>query len=367
MNNASDEKIKQELLESFYDLNDEVEYCLSNLQDNSTDELLHKLFRAIHNIKGNAAMLQLDAIVAFTHSIEEVAGSLREHKYQVSSAIAEIFQIAMDRLKDLHHRDICHIEFEGLREEKFNALLLQLSQCTQANVEEKAHSILSFLGYDDIVQLPAGNTDFNSVQKAIEVVLNDKKYCSDLNYFHELALLNDNQQHCWSGRSIQIFDWAMKTNSVAGNPVPYQQFAAAIYLHDLGMSFLPREMLTKKGNYSEDERALLKKHTHWGSEFLSRIPGWEEASIIILDHHERLDGKGYPNGKKGNEIHFGARILAIIDAFFSITLGKADKKQRKSVIRALSEINSNVETQFDPQLVQSFITVIRQDLKEGLI
>ena len=362
-----DDEIKQDLYDSFCDLYNDVEESLISLQNGGSDVEFNKLFRAIHNVKGNATLINLDNIVSFTHALEEVAGSLRVHRYPISQPLCEIILISMDRLKDLHQRDIFDYPFDGLQEDEIKLKLYELSQCNKNNVSEAANSTLTFLGYADKEPLPVDPEELDKTQQAIEIVLNDEKYRSDLQYFQELALLSDNQSHYWRGRSIQIFEWAMKTNSVAGNIVPYEQFAAAIYLHDLGMPLLPSHLLHKSENLDDEETALYQQHPKWVYEFLKRIPGWQEAANIVLDHQERVDGKGYPNGKTSQDIHPGAKILAIIDAFFAYTQVAADQKQRKSVIRALSEINSHVDTRFDAHYVQCFISMIRQDLKDGLL
>lgn len=367
MNISADEEIIQELFDSLIDLSDEADECLAILKTESSDELLHRLFRAIHTIKGNAALVSLESVVSFTHSLEEVAGSLRAHRYSSSPAICEIIQVSLEIIRGLHQRDLFEVDVGELHEHKINDMLIELSQCDESNLHQVTLSILAFMGFDDLETVPVIKAEIDKSQQAIQIILNDEKYFTDLNFFHELALLQDGQSHYWSGRSIQIFEWAMKTNSVAGNIVPYEQFAAAIYLHDIGMTFLPNEVRSKSSNYSEHERALVQQHPKWGYEFLSRIPGWQEASNIILDHHERVDGKDYPNGKKSGDIHPGAKIFAIIDAFFSITRGRADRKQRQSVIRALMEINKNINTQFDAYLFQCFNSMIRQSLNDGLL
>jgi HD-GYP domain-containing protein (c-di-GMP phosphodiesterase class II) len=96
-----------------------------------------------------------------------------------------------------------------------------------------------------------------------------------------------------------------------------------------------------------------------GSQLLLRFGGWDDAARMILDHHERFDGSGYPNGIKGEEIHVGARMIAIVDAFCSMTTERSDRNYKKGLLSAISEINANTETQFDPQLVSVFNDVVR--------
>lgn len=80
---------------------------------------------------------------------------------------------------------------------------------------------------------------------------------------------------------------------------------------------------------------------------------------MVLDHHESYDGTGYPNRLSGEQIHPGARILAIVDTFCSITTERSDRSYKKSLLSAISEINANIEVQFDPKLVNAFNDVVR--------
>ena len=357
-----DEQLKQDFFDSFSDIYDEVEHCLSEIKNNPDPELLNSLFRSIHNAKGNAGMMTMEKIVAFTHAIEEVAGAIRANRFPCSVAVGEIIQISMDRLKDLHLREVFGKPFDNLRETETIQQLISLARCDESEIEIACSKVLGFLG--EGVSTP-GIDPPKPKENVVTTLVDDDKLQTDLIFFQEMALQIDSLTQYWEGRSIQLFDWAMKINRIGGNVVPYEQFAAAVYMHDIGMSFIPLELLGKKGQYTDEEWRIMFNHPRWGYEWLRRVPGWEEAAKIVLDHHERVDGKGYPKGKLSNEIQVGAKIIAILDAFFSITSGRADRNHRKTVIRAISEINSGVDTQFDGAWVQCFNAMIRQELQSG--
>lgn len=359
-----DEELKQEFYDSFTDIYEEVEHCLTEIKSDANNELLNRLFRAIHNAKGNAGMLGLVNIIAFTHAIEEVAGAIRSERFPCSLAISEIIQISMDRLKDLHLREVFGKTYENLRESETIQLLETLARCENSSAEEEASRVLTFLGSG--ISTP-GIDPPKAKETVVTVMIDNGKLQSDLIFFQEMALQIDSQTQYWEGRSIQLFDWAMKINEIGGALVPYEQFAAAIYMHDVGMSYIPNELINKSESYTRGEWHIIHNHPRWGYELLRRIPGWGEAANIILDHHERVDGMGYPQGKRGSDIHVGGRIIAILDAFFSITRGRADREHRKTVIRAISEINSGIDTQFDGEWVQCFNAMIRQELQSGML
>lgn len=92
---------------------------------------------------------------------------------------------------------------------------------------------------------------------------------------------------------------------------------------------------------------------------LNRIPGWEEAALMIYHHHERPDGQGYPQQLGRTKICPGAKLIAIADSFFSITNTRADRTHKRSILRAVSEINAYSGTQFDEETVDAFNQMIK--------
>ena len=91
----------------------------------------------------------------------------------------------------------------------------------------------------------------------------------------------------------------------------------------------------------------MQQHPIWGYELLNRMEGWNTAADMVLQHHERIDGEGYPHKKVGDEINDGARLLAILDAYYAMPNLRADRSHRRSIMRAISEVNACIDTQFD--------------------
>lgn len=366
-----DEESRKDLMEAFDELHVEVETCLAKLQSDWTEADIHQLFRSIHNVKGNAGIMQVGLIVEFTHEVEEVAGALRRRQFELSNALVEALLIAMDRLHDLHQQELFGRRFDHLRIDELKTLYHALSLATADEAEGIAEQILQFLGAGVV---DAGVDLFEQKPASAELVVHLDPSCDeserlqrDLAFFQELALQLDNQAEHWAGRSIQLFDWAMKMNEIAGSPVDSQQFAAAIYLHDIGMTLMPQSFWHQKLDLDNEERDAIQRHPDWGYQYLVRIPGWEEAATIILEHHECVDGSGYPNGLSGEQIHPGAKILAILDTFFFLTNGRVDSSLRRSTVRAVSAINARIDTVFEGLWVQCFNHMIRKELRAGNI
>ncbi len=128
----------------------------------------------------------------------------------------------------------------------------------------------------------------------------------------------------------------------------------ATSLLDVGHAGISEKILSKPGKLTKQEFDQIKKHPSIGVRVLGPIHSLKPVLPIILTHHERFDGKGYPEGLKGEEIPLGARIIAIIDAFSAMT---SDRPYRKklSALEALREIEKESGRQFDPRVVKSFI------------
>jgi len=125
-------------------------------------------------------------------------------------------------------------------------------------------------------------------------------------------------------------------------------------LHDIGKIVLIDEILNKKGKFTELEIKKTRRHPEVGYRILSSIKYMSEVAEIILAHHERWDGTGYPKGLKENDIPLMARIISIADAYDAMT---SDRPYRKSISNeaAVLEIKNNSGKQFDPEIAEIFI------------
>ena len=356
-----------ELLESFSELGNEVEIYLDRIACEAAEtDSLNGLFRAIHSIKGNAAMLQLKTIVDYTHSLEEVIDAIRGDILVPTAQIVEALQLGFDRLRDLHERELLGYQFDNLNEADLGRLYSDLAQAKQSLAADICTEIVDILGAGFVNDVPSEPQDvLPDIDYKVECLtkpISQTKGSFDLEFFKEIAQQIDRQSQFWHGRSETLCGWANKMNMLAGSIIDPDQLTAAVYLHDMGMSFVSCNTLEKSDNLTSAELEEIRQHPLWGYNYLIRIRDWDEAATMILEHHERIDGLGYPYGNKGSVIHNGAKILAIIDAYFSITNGRADRANRRSIVRAISEINARKGSQFDEKWVQIFNQMIREEL-----
>ncbi len=128
----------------------------------------------------------------------------------------------------------------------------------------------------------------------------------------------------------------------------------AALLHDIGKIGIPDDILNKPGRLTNDEFAQIQEHSVIGAKILGNVNSLKKVSQIIVQHHERYDGSGYPNHLKGDEIFPEAAILMISDSYDAMT---SDRPYRKALTReqAIAELQKHSGTQFHPTLTKCFI------------
>jgi HD-GYP domain-containing protein (c-di-GMP phosphodiesterase class II) len=134
-------------------------------------------------------------------------------------------------------------------------------------------------------------------------------------------------------------------------------------LHDVGKIGVSDTILLKPGKLTDDEWGLMRKHPEIGYNMLRQVKFLQGPAEIILAHHERWDGGGYPKGLHEDEILLGARIFTVVDTFDSMT---SDRPYRKalSTLEAMNEIMRCSGSQFDPLVVEAFLDIYETWVRE---
>jgi putative nucleotidyltransferase with HDIG domain len=162
------------------------------------------------------------------------------------------------------------------------------------------------------------------------------------------------------GHSERVTDYAIKIAREIGlHENDIEILTTAALLHDIGKIGTYDTVLDKPGRLTEEEFALVKMHPGKGAEILRPIRQFEPILSIIRHHHERIDGKGYPDGLKGDEIPFFSRIIHVADSFDAMT---ADRPYRQAPGKefAISEFKKYNGIQFDKQAVEAFLRYLQE-------
>lgn len=156
-------------------------------------------------------------------------------------------------------------------------------------------------------------------------------------------------------RRVQIFSLAIADAMGCGS-YELESLSVAGMLHDIGKIAIPDDILLKPGRLTAEEFAIIKKHPETGEEIIKPVLLLDNERRIVRHHHERWDGRGYPDGLAGNDIPFAARILAVADSFDAMVNNRPYRKAL-SLDVALAELRANRGTQFDGQVVDAFLDI----------
>jgi len=162
----------------------------------------------------------------------------------------------------------------------------------------------------------------------------------------------ETQNHCRRAREYSM----LLGRQLGLDPRDLRNLAWGALLHDVGKIGVPDHILLKKGPLSPEEWDLMRKHPMIGYRLVTPISFLRSAATIVLHHHEKWDGTGYPYGKQGEELPFPARIFMVADAFETIT-SRRSYKAALSFEDAREEIDNSAGTHFDPLVVEAFLRV----------
>ena len=135
-----------------------------------------------------------------------------------------------------------------------------------------------------------------------------------------------------------------------------QALMKGAFLHDVGKVGIPDVILLKNGKLNSDEWEIMKTHTTLGIELIQDIEWFYDARDIVLHHHEKFDGSGYPSGIKGTEIPLHVRMFSIIDVFDALTNERPYKKAF-CLERTKDILKEQTNSYFDPDLIEAFLTI----------
>ena len=157
--------------------------------------------------------------------------------------------------------------------------------------------------------------------------------------------------------STRVTEFSLKIAAKMGySEKELGELELAAVLHDVGKIGVPESILNKPGRLTDEEFKLIQEHPVRGEAILSPVIELKEIGRVVRAHHERYDGRGYPDKLKGREIPLSARIMAIADTYDSIT---SERPYRKAASHryAIKEIIANSGTQFDPEAVENFLEI----------
>lgn len=164
-----------------------------------------------------------------------------------------------------------------------------------------------------------------------------------------------------AGHSLRVLEYAMKiANELNLSDTDKEVLKQACLLHDIGKLGIPDGILNKKGPLNEKEIRYIKNHPILAKKILGTVSEFKPILEIVYSHHERVDGKGYPEGLDRNRIPLLARIIAVADTFDAM-ISERPYRKAKSKETAINELISVKDTQLDGEIVDLFLKVVKED------
>lgn len=198
--------------------------------------------------------------------------------------------------------------------------------------------------------------------------LKDKVFLLELEYNIKIARALGNaaslRDHETEAHNLRVaYMSALLGEKLGFSKKQMQSLMKGAFLHDIGKIGISDKVLLKNGKLDEEEWKEMKLHPVLGKDLVSDMPWFDDAIDVILHHHEKYDGSGYPNQLKGDEIPINARIFAVIDVFDAL-VSKRPYKEPMSLENAIEIIKEGKGSHFEPKMVELFCSNIKHVYSE---
>ncbi|TDF34699.1 HD domain-containing protein [Alteromonadaceae bacterium M269] len=369
-----DGDILSDLLEEINELYEASEQTLIELELRPEDnELQRSLFRSIHTIKGDLGLVSFTPMIPLLQHVEDLLDFLRNGEINYTSTMSDLVLLTLDKVKLFV--ESCSKSGEAEYDDiMFDKLVTHIALINPNNASEHEKLLAeSVLLLDPSLDSRTAEEVQEEIQSKTQEELNrigipeglSEEKQADIMFFKQLMEPIEERSMYWKGRGDRIAKLALLLNRLAGSPIDNDQLAVACYVHDFGMAFMPLKVLHKQGDLDANEFNLMRSHVYKSSRLLEHLDQWNDARKMVMQHHERLDGSGYPLGVKDADICDGARLIAILDTYDALTHTRAHNSHRKRPKkRAVVEINRVAEGQFCPKWMKIFNRAMASLLKK---
>jgi putative nucleotidyltransferase with HDIG domain len=208
-------------------------------------------------------------------------------------------------------------------------------------------------------------TSSETIQRSRGVVDNTLKLLSQSsNAFVQMISLSGHDYYTYT-HCVNVLTLTVSLLSDLGfkDPKFLKEAGMGALLHDVGKKKVPIEILNKPGKLTEDEWAVMKRHPEFGAELVERARMPERGVDIIIQHHERMNGKGYPHGLVGGAIPIASQVVAITDAYDAMTTNRCYQKAM-SPFEAMRIITQEMKGHYNPKVVETFINMLNVKEKQ---
>ena len=341
---------------------------------------------------------KIDRAVLSSLSVKKIVNTALKRMYVFFSCDSISINIAMDKNPTTYHGYILtNIQVRKTQEEFFNMslddqqVLTKNKACVMVDLTKESPSYLAQAAMKDMnsfLILPLffdgslkgtvaigfkksknySNEDINQARQIADQVavalsnssLVDALEKLNLGTLEALARTVDAKSKWTAGHSERVTNLSVKIARVLGlTKKQVEAIKRGAYLHDIGKIGVPLSILDKPARLTEEEFETIKDHPTIGAQILEPIEAYADVIPMVLQHHEKFNGKGYPHGIAGEEISLGGRIMAVADVYDAVV---SDRPYRQGWIeeKAIKMIKEEAGEHFDPKVVDAFLTAISE-------
>lgn len=348
----------------------QIEEALMLLELAPDDGLLEGMQKDISCIEQSLNDLGLDNLTTLTSTLNQLVEAIRQHQYSFETLLSDLILLAVNDIKMVIERMIDG-EQRCVLIDRLPKICKSINAVSMADDYHRQTVIKDALLLLDpsmeIIESSITNNDtlLNLFSKespdAEELAAFGVEESDDFIFFRSLSRPLETRAKYWDGRAHRMLRLALKMNDYAGRPVDPEQLAAAVYMHDAGMALLPLDIINSEQALTPEQQEEVKQHPVIAFELMRYMKSWREAATIVLQHHEQVNGKGYPYGLTENEICEGAKILAIVDAVDARTHERAHATLlKRPLLRAAIELGKYSAVQFSERWVNVFKDVFQE-------
>lgn len=291
-----------------------------------------------------------------------IAGYISKPIQKMMQGIEEISKGNFDNRINIKSND----EFKLLGK-NFNNMVQHIKKLIEErNYREKELNNKNYEILSQTDKINALYEETTQMNKKLEYLLNENQ----TNYFATVrALVNsiEAKDRYTRGHCERVMEYSVAIGEAMGlseDEIVDLRYAAL--LHDVGKIGIPSKIINKSSKLTNEEMELIQIHPRLGFEILKDVLFLKKAREAILQHHERVDGKGYPNKLKGKDICIMAKILAVADAFDAMTTGRSYRTIPLTKEMTLEQLEKNKGLQFDPEIVDLFVMLIEKNSIEDV-
>jgi HD-GYP domain-containing protein (c-di-GMP phosphodiesterase class II) len=237
--------------------------------------------------------------------------------------------------------------------------------CAPLSVQQKILGVMEIINKRDETDFDEKDLDaVSSLATTTAMAIENTRQCQVAleafkNTISTLAASVDAKDPCSGGHSQRVMEYTVMAGTYFSlSPDEAETLRHAAVLHDIGKIEIDACILNRGGALTPEEWKVVRKHPASGANLLREVAYLDKASELVLHHHERYDGDGYPGGLKGEDIPLGSRLIAIADAFDTMTTGRS-YRQVMTIDAAIQELQNCAGSQFCPVAVTAFVSGLR--------